>query len=283
MIVRTAGKPEERTLLSPAYLLVTNEKAEFKSGLKRAKEEIEKVEKARKDFEEKQKQAEQAAKAASQPAAGQPSSQPAASQPASQPAFKPPDIDPAHQALVDLIQKKDGIFAMIEMGTASDYLHMADLLKDYEIARHFRLNYVVQSDFYRVAAQMGEHNEKLIMVPLLNHIPNSVERIHMIKEYSDAGCEVSIVPVNDSEREFRSVLPRVAELVRRGWSRELGLKSVTLHPARLLGIDKRVGSIEKGKDADLIFLDADPFDPFVKVRKVMIRGEVVHTGEGDAR
>jgi imidazolonepropionase-like amidohydrolase len=71
----------------------------------------------------------------------------------------------------------------------------------------------------------------------------------------------------------------VAELVREGWPREEALKALTLHPARLLGLEARLGSIEKGKDADLIFLDADPFDPTARVREVMIAGEIVHRVE----
>ena len=53
------------------------------------------------------------------------------------------------------------------------------------------------------------------------------------------------------------------------------LKAVTLHAAKFLMLEKDYGSIEKGKRADLIFLDGDPLDPFAKVRRVMIGGEIV--------
>ena len=76
---------------------------------------------------------------------------------------------------------------------------------------------------------------------------------------------------------------RLTDLVRDGWPREAALKSVTLHPARLLGIGERFGSIEKGKEADFVFLDGDPLDPFARVRKVMIAGEIIHTVEGDVK
>ena len=56
---------------------------------------------------------------------------------------------------------------------------------------------------------------------------------------------------------------------------EEGLKSITLNPAKLLGIDKRVGSIEKGKDADLVLFDGDPFEYLTKISKVMIDGQWV--------
>jgi len=75
------------------------------------------------------------------------------------------------------------------------------------------------------------------------------------------------------------MLGRIALLVREGWTRAEALKAVTLHPARLLGLDSRLGSIEKDKDADLIFLDADPLDPLARVREVMIAGEIVRRVE----
>ena len=38
------------------------------------------------------------------------------------------------------------------------------------------------------------------------------------------------------------------------------LKAITIHPAEHLGIQDRVGSIEEGKDADLVITDGDPFE-----------------------
>jgi cytosine/adenosine deaminase-related metal-dependent hydrolase len=279
IVVRIAGKPEDRVLLSPAYLEVSNNKKVFKDALQKAKQEIEKVEKARKEFEEKQKQA-----AASQPA-GPPVSQPA-TQPASQPAFKPPEIDPAHQVLVDLIQKKEGLTALVEITRASDVVHMADVIKSFDLApdaARFLLRYTFQTDLYRVEPELGPRKSKVVMTPWPTLVPNSVERLPIVQEYTAAGCEVTLIPINDSGNEHKRMFQRLATLVRDGWPRAAALKSVTLHPARLLGLDKRLGSIEKGKDADLILLDGDPLEPFARVRKVLIRGEIVHTVEGEIR
>ena len=53
------------------------------------------------------------------------------------------------------------------------------------------------------------------------------------------------------------------------------LKAITLNPARLLGIADKVGSIEKGKDADLVLFNGDPFEYLSKVCGVMIDGVMV--------
>lgn len=53
------------------------------------------------------------------------------------------------------------------------------------------------------------------------------------------------------------------------------LKAITINPAKLLGLAKRIGSIEKGKDADIVLYDGDPFEYTTHVCKVIIDGQVV--------
>lgn len=57
-----------------------------------------------------------------------------------------------------------------------------------------------------------------------------------------------------------------------GLSREEALALVTINPARQLGVDNRVGSIEVGKDADIVIYDKDPLSEFSRVQKVLIDG-----------
>ena len=57
-----------------------------------------------------------------------------------------------------------------------------------------------------------------------------------------------------------------------GLSREDALAMITIDPAKILGIQDRVGSIEPGKDADLAFFDGDPFEWVTHCEGVMIDG-----------
>ena len=59
-----------------------------------------------------------------------------------------------------------------------------------------------------------------------------------------------------------------------GMSETEALAMVTLNPAKQLGIDNRVGSIEVGKDADLVLYDKFPLSDYAKVQKVLIDGTV---------
>jgi imidazolonepropionase-like amidohydrolase len=53
------------------------------------------------------------------------------------------------------------------------------------------------------------------------------------------------------------------------------IESITIQPARILGIDKRVGSIEIGKDADLALYDGDPFEWTTHCTGVIVNGKIV--------
>jgi imidazolonepropionase-like amidohydrolase len=55
-----------------------------------------------------------------------------------------------------------------------------------------------------------------------------------------------------------------------------GVRGLTIVPAKVAGIDGRVGSLEKGKDADLVVISGDPLDPRSVVQRVWIEGRLVH-------
>ncbi len=292
-IMQTAGDEDERFLQREGYLYVTSSKSELREALKKAKAEIEKVEKARKEFDEKQKA--EAAKAKQEAARkeaekkdGQPEARPApASQPTSQPTtqpakFEPPKIDPAYQPLVDLLKDKTSVPILLEASQAAEILHLNEVLDEFEIDPHWTLRNNRQSDLFKVAEEIARTDETRVVLRAGRHrVPYSAERLPLIQMIAAAGCEVSLVPYRDNAYEYGNLLARVAELVREGWDRDTALASVTLHPARLLGIDETRGSIKKDKVADLIFLDADPLAPGARVRKVMIAGEIVHEVEDE--
>ena len=58
------------------------------------------------------------------------------------------------------------------------------------------------------------------------------------------------------------------------------LRAITIHPAKALGIDDRVGSLEVGKDADVVVHTGDPLDPRTCVERVWIDGAVQYDREG---
>jgi imidazolonepropionase-like amidohydrolase len=85
-----------------------------------------------------------------------------------------------------------------------------------------------------------------------------------------------IVSINsDDDERARRLYWEAAKTVRYGGVSETeALKMVTLNPARQLGVDTRVGSIETGKDADLAIFSAHPFDPATRVDMTLVDGIV---------
>jgi len=63
-------------------------------------------------------------------------------------------------------------------------------------------------------------------------------------------------------------------LIAAGLDRSEALEALTLHAARILGVADRVGSLEPGKDADLVVYDGDPFSPRTRILAVMVNGRL---------
>ncbi len=68
--------------------------------------------------------------------------------------------------------------------------------------------------------------------------------------------------------------------VRYGMDPMDALRSVTIVPAEMLGVDDRVGSLEEGKDGDVVILDGDPMSTFTHVLYTIVDGEIVYDRAG---
>src|SRR5438477_10093823 len=92
-----------------------------------------------------------------------------------------------------------------------------------------------------------------------------------------------LVSINSDDAEEATHLNQEAAKTIKfgGLSREEALKLVTLNPALQLGIDKRVGSIDPGMDADLSIYNPDPPSAYAVVQKTLIDGRVYFDRDRD--
>ncbi|MCH8495604.1 MAG: amidohydrolase family protein [Balneolales bacterium] len=95
------------------------------------------------------------------------------------------------------------------------------------------------------------------------------------KALEDAGADVAF-HTDDSVTDSRLFLRMAAFGVRAGMSREKALEALTLAGARMLDMEDRIGSLEPGKDADIIVLDGDPFSVYTFVQQTWIDGLKVY-------
>ena len=93
---------------------------------------------------------------------------------------------------------------------------------------------------------------------------------------SKAGVKVAIQ--TDEFSAVRYLALNAALAASEGMDESEALRAITLTPAEILGVADRVGSLEVGKDADILILSAHPFDiAHCRVERVLIEGETIHS------
>lgn len=155
-----------------------------------------------------------------------------------------------------------------------------DIMNAIRIAKEFSLKLVLDgaAEAYLLIDEIKKANAEIILHATMAR--NEDDMLNMTREsaalLTKAGIPVSIESGQEAYvPKTRIVLYEAALTLAFGQTFEEALKSITINPAKLLGIDQRVGSIETGKDADLVMYDGDPFEYTTHVCSVIIDGQLV--------
>jgi imidazolonepropionase-like amidohydrolase len=92
---------------------------------------------------------------------------------------------------------------------------------------------------------------------------------------ADAGIPIALCSGHPS-RPVRFLALEAALAIRAGLDKQAALRAITLDAAAALGLGGRIGSIEPGKDADLVIVDGDPMLPTSRVTHTIVDGSVVY-------
>ncbi len=192
--------------------------------------------------------------------------------------FEPPEPDAKVQPFIELREKR--LRAMMRINKAGDYLHLLDVIENEKIDWFLRIPLRNDIDLFKIAERLGEAERLVVTDPSITLMPNTRRERNIPAELARAGVHVALIPRRDSVAGHKDWLQDVGELVARGMDRQAALAAVTLEPARAMGLEERLGSLDPGKDANLVFWNGDPFAPGTKIEAVMLEGAIVH---GDVR
>ena len=188
-------------------------------------------------------------------------------------AFVPPEPEAKVKPFVDLRDKR--LSAVMSISKAADYLHFLDAIgeRDFRWSLHVPLR--DDLDLYEVAAKLGEKKASVVMTPLVTLQPNTRRERNLPAELARAGAKVVLLPRGDGVADHERWMFDVGRLVAAGLERQAALAAVTLEAARVLGLEERLGSLDVGKDANLILWSGDPLEPASRIQAVMLEGEFV--------
>jgi imidazolonepropionase-like amidohydrolase len=150
----------------------------------------------------------------------------------------------------------------------------SDLLAAIRLADAFHLKLILMgaAEGWLIADQLAAHKVPVVVKPLTD-IPSFdalAATLENPARLSKAG--VTLVLSSFDTHNARNIRQEAGNAIAYGLDRDAALRAVTLEPARVWGVADRLGSLEIGKDADLVVWSADPFELTTNVERVFIKG-----------
>ncbi len=208
-----------------------------------------------------------------------------------------PEANAAFAALVPAVKGTDEIIFVT--GNVLDLLRAGEMGKEFNL----KFEYVGSGEEYKRLDDIKPYTSSIV-VPVnfpkapsvddpgqalgvttatLRHwdeAPANAARVH------EAGYTLALTA--DGLKDVGSFRKNVGKAIEAGLPADEALASLTVVPARMLGVDDRIGTVEKGKIANIVVTDGDLFDEKTKVREVWVDGaryelEEVKPPQGDPR
>ncbi len=192
---------------------------------------------------------------------------------------KPSGID----MYIRLLKKE--LPARFRAGTAAEMLDIVELIDE------FGMSVIIEDaiEAWIVAEEIAKHDIRLIITPRDKRRPNelisapsgsTLENAAILKK---AGVKFAIVPTSPSfatwgiaGRDLMALPMEAAFAASGGLDEQTALESITINAAEIIGVADRVGSLQVGKDADIIILDGHPFHHKTFVELTLINGKILY-------
>ncbi|MES2045136.1 MAG: amidohydrolase family protein [Pseudomonadota bacterium] len=158
---------------------------------------------------------------------------------------------------------------LVTVNRASDIRELLAFAK----AQHLRLIIEGAAEGWRVADEIAAAKVPVVLTPIKN-VPASFEMLGATlgnaTKLRAAGVLIAFEG-NGPQRE-RELRHNAGNVVAYGLSRADALAAITINPARIFGLADRIGSLEPGKDGDLVIWDGDPLETTSRPQAIFVRG-----------
>ncbi|MEM1485953.1 amidohydrolase [Oscillospiraceae bacterium PP1C4] len=182
-----------------------------------------------------------------------------------------PEYDAKCEALLPLLDHR--IKAHIHAHRADDIFTAIRIAKEYD----FEYVIVHGTEGHLIAQELAEEGASVLAGPLIGartkpELANS--NIAGVGILNKAGVEVAI-STDHPEVPCYYLLMSAQLAMNEGLDADAALRSITINAAKICGIDDRVGSLEVGKDADIVLFAQEPMQTHAKPATVIINGKRV--------
>jgi imidazolonepropionase-like amidohydrolase len=157
---------------------------------------------------------------------------------------------------------------------------MADIDSALALARDYKLKIIVSggAEAWLTADRLAAANVA-VLTGAMNNIPDSFATLNQRQENAallrKAGVKVALVGNGDGDESHfnaRNLKYEAGSAVAYGMSYDDALRAITLTPAELFGLSDKVGSLQAGRDANIVIWSGDPFEFSTQVEHVFIKG-----------
>jgi imidazolonepropionase-like amidohydrolase len=190
--------------------------------------------------------------------------------------LREPKLDLGKEMLLQVLDRKIPV---------RNHAHrMDDIRTAIRLADEFGYRLVIEhaTEAYRIADEVASHDVMLAIGPLFgDRSKREVNRATPanVGIMVERGCTVAIM-TDSPFNPIHNLRDLAIFAIRDGLDPDRALETITINGARILGVDERVGTLEPGKDADLVILNGDPWDARVMVEATYIDGRNVFESSG---
>ncbi len=157
------------------------------------------------------------------------------------------------------------------------HAHRADdIMTAIRIGKEFNLDFSIEhcTEGWKIADVLAENHIPCMVGPMMmGPLKEEMwgERLDMAAILENAGVNICLIADMSYDTQWLPV--KIGVAIREGLPWEKALEAVTIRPAKEMGLENRIGSIEPGKDADFAIFDGDPFSNYTKCLRTFIDGK----------